>query len=49
MIADVPLLAHMGPAVHNSLVSAINGGFPDGFVGDMVRAISRLNGLELKK
>jgi 3-hydroxyisobutyrate dehydrogenase-like beta-hydroxyacid dehydrogenase len=49
MIADIPLSAHMGPAVHNSLVQAINTGFADGFVGDMVAAVCKLNGVELKK
>lgn len=49
MIADVPLAANMGPAVHNSLVQAMNTGFADGLVGDMVAANCKLNGVELKK
>jgi 3-hydroxyisobutyrate dehydrogenase-like beta-hydroxyacid dehydrogenase len=49
MIADVPLSAHMGPAVHNSLVQAINTGFADGLVGEMVAAHCKVNGVELKR
>jgi 3-hydroxyisobutyrate dehydrogenase-like beta-hydroxyacid dehydrogenase len=49
MIADVPLSAHMGPAVHNSLVQAINSGFADGLVGDMVASVCKANGVNLKK
>lgn len=47
MIAEVPLSAHMGPAVHNALVQAINTGFSEGLVGEMVRAHCKLNGVEL--
>ena len=47
--ADVPLTAPMGPAVLNSLVSALNGGYPDGMVGHMVAAQCKVNGVELKK
>jgi hypothetical protein len=39
----------MGPAVLNSLVSALNSGFADGLVGHMVAAHSKLNGVEIKK
>jgi 3-hydroxyisobutyrate dehydrogenase-like beta-hydroxyacid dehydrogenase len=49
MVADVPLTAPMGPAVLNSLVSALNSGFADGLVGHMVAAHCKLNGVELKK
>jgi 3-hydroxyisobutyrate dehydrogenase-like beta-hydroxyacid dehydrogenase len=49
MVADVPLTAPMGPAVLNSLVSALNSGFADGLVGHMVAAHSKLNGVEIKK
>src|SRR6266542_323985 len=49
MISDVPLSALMGPSVHNALVQAINTGFADGLVGDMVAANCKLNGVELKK
>ena len=48
MIAEVPLSAHMAPAVHNSLVQAMNTGFGDGLVGEMVRAHCKLNGVELE-
>jgi 3-hydroxyisobutyrate dehydrogenase-like beta-hydroxyacid dehydrogenase len=49
MIADVPIAALMGPAVHTALVQAMNAGHADGLVGDVVRAQLRLNGLELPK
>lgn len=49
MVADVPLTAPMGPAVLNSLVSALNSGFPEGMVGHMVAAHCKLNGVELKR
>jgi 3-hydroxyisobutyrate dehydrogenase-like beta-hydroxyacid dehydrogenase len=49
MIADVPLFANMGPAVHNALVQAINTGFPNGLVGEMVAAHCKVNGIELKR
>jgi 3-hydroxyisobutyrate dehydrogenase-like beta-hydroxyacid dehydrogenase len=49
MISDVPLTAHMGPAVHNSLVQALNNGFPDGMVGSMVAANCKVNGVKLKR
>jgi 3-hydroxyisobutyrate dehydrogenase-like beta-hydroxyacid dehydrogenase len=49
MISDVPLTAHMGPAVHNSLVQALNNGFPEGMVGSMVAANCKVNGIKLKK
>jgi 3-hydroxyisobutyrate dehydrogenase-like beta-hydroxyacid dehydrogenase len=49
MVADVPLTAPMGPAVLNSLVSALNGGYPEGMVGHMVAAHCKVNGVELKK
>jgi len=49
MVGDVPLTAPMGPAVLNSLVSALNSGFGDGMVGEMVASHCKLNGVELKK
>jgi 3-hydroxyisobutyrate dehydrogenase-like beta-hydroxyacid dehydrogenase len=49
MIADVPLAALMGPAVHTALVQAMNAGYADGLVGDVVRAQLQLNGLSLPK
>ena len=49
MVADVPLTAPMGPAVLNSLVSALNGGFAEGIVGHMVAAHCKLNGVELER
>jgi 3-hydroxyisobutyrate dehydrogenase-like beta-hydroxyacid dehydrogenase len=49
MIAEVPLSAHMGPSVHNALVQAINTGFAEGLVGDMVAANCKINGVELKR
>jgi 3-hydroxyisobutyrate dehydrogenase-like beta-hydroxyacid dehydrogenase len=49
MIAEVPLAARMAPAVQHSLVQAINAGFADGLVGDMVRAHCKSNGVELAK
>jgi 3-hydroxyisobutyrate dehydrogenase-like beta-hydroxyacid dehydrogenase len=49
MISDVPLFAHMGPAVHNALVQAINTGFSNGLVGEMVAAHCKVNGVELKR
>ena len=49
MVADVPLSGAMGPAVQNSLVQALNGGFADGLVGDMVAAHCKANGVVLKK
>jgi 3-hydroxyisobutyrate dehydrogenase-like beta-hydroxyacid dehydrogenase len=49
MISDVPLFANMGPAVHNALVQAINTGFSDGLVGEMVAAHCKVNGIELKR
>jgi 3-hydroxyisobutyrate dehydrogenase-like beta-hydroxyacid dehydrogenase len=48
MVADVPLTAPMGPAVLNSLVSALAGN-PEGMVGHMVEAHCKLNHIELKK
>lgn len=47
MVSEVPLSGSMGPAVQNSLVQALNGGFPDGLVGDMVAAHCKLNGVTL--
>jgi 3-hydroxyisobutyrate dehydrogenase-like beta-hydroxyacid dehydrogenase len=47
MIGEVPLSAHMGPAVHNALVQALNNGSADGLVGEMVKAQLRLNRVEL--
>ncbi|WP_437977425.1 NAD(P)-dependent oxidoreductase [Sorangium sp. So ce295] len=49
MVADVPLTAPMGPAVLNSLVSALNSGFSDGLVGHMVASHCKQNGVELRK
>jgi len=49
MIAEVPLAAQMAPAVHNALVQAMNAGFADGLVGEMVRAQCKLNGVELER
>jgi 3-hydroxyisobutyrate dehydrogenase-like beta-hydroxyacid dehydrogenase len=49
MTAEVPLSGNMGPAVLNSLVQAINTGFRDGLVGEMVAAQCRANGVELKR
>ncbi|KYF55040.1 6-phosphogluconate dehydrogenase [Sorangium cellulosum] len=49
MVADVPLTAPMGPAVLNSLVSALNSGFSDGLVGHMVASHCKQNGVELGK
>lgn len=49
MVSDIPLSGAMGPAVQNSLVQALNGGFPEGLVGDMVAAHCKLNGVVLKK
>jgi 3-hydroxyisobutyrate dehydrogenase-like beta-hydroxyacid dehydrogenase len=49
MISDVPLFAHMGPSVHNALVQAINTGFSNGLVGEMVAAHCKVNGVELKR
>jgi len=49
MISDVPLFANMGPAVHNALVQAINTGFENGLVGEMVAAHCKVNGIELKR
>jgi 3-hydroxyisobutyrate dehydrogenase-like beta-hydroxyacid dehydrogenase len=49
MASEVPLSANMGPAVQNALLQAINGGFPDGLVGDMVRAQCKANGVEIKR
>jgi len=49
MVSDIPLSGAMGPAVQNSLVQALNGGFSDGLVGDMVAAHCKLNGVALKK
>jgi 3-hydroxyisobutyrate dehydrogenase-like beta-hydroxyacid dehydrogenase len=49
MIADLPLAQVMAPAVHASLVQAINAGFGEGLVGDMVAAHCKLNGVQLKK
>ena len=47
MVADVPLTAPMGPAVLNSLVSAL-ANFPEGMVGHMVASHCKLNKVELK-
>lgn len=49
MTSEIPLSANMGPAVLNSLVQAVNTGFADGLVGDMVAAQCKANGVELKK
>jgi len=49
MISEVPLFAHMGPAVHNALVQAINTGFSNGLVGEMVAAHCKVNGVDLKR
>lgn len=38
MTSEIPLSANMGPAVQNALVQALNTGFSDGLVGDMVAA-----------
>ena len=48
MVADIPLAGPMAPAVHNALVQAINTGFKDGLVGDMVAAQCKNNGVRLK-
>ena len=47
MVADVPLTAPVGPAVLNSLVSAL-ASFPEGMVGHMVANQCKLNKVELK-
>jgi hypothetical protein len=39
----------MGPAVHNALVQAINTGFSNGLVGEMVAAHCKVNGVDLKR
>jgi 3-hydroxyisobutyrate dehydrogenase-like beta-hydroxyacid dehydrogenase len=49
MVSDVPLSGAMGPAVQNSLIQALNSGFPEGLVGDMVAAHCKLNGVSLKR
>jgi 3-hydroxyisobutyrate dehydrogenase-like beta-hydroxyacid dehydrogenase len=49
MIAEAPIAAVMGPAVHTALVQTMNAGYADGLVGDMVRSQLKLNGLELGK
>ncbi len=49
MTSEVPLSANMGPAVLNALVQALNTGFANGLVGDMVAAQCKANGVELKK
>ena len=49
MVSEVPLSGSMGPAVQNSLVQALNSGFPEGLVGDMVAAHCKLNGVTLKQ
>jgi 3-hydroxyisobutyrate dehydrogenase-like beta-hydroxyacid dehydrogenase len=49
MTSEIPLSANMGPAVQNALVQAINTGFGNGLVGDMVAAQCKSNGVELKK
>ena len=48
MVSEVPLSGAMGPAVQNSLVQALNGGFSEGLVGDMVAAHCKANGVTLK-
>ncbi len=48
MTSEIPLSGNMGPAVLTSLVQAINGGFANGMVGDMVAAHCKANGVELK-
>ena len=49
MTSEIPLSGNMGPAVLNSLVQAVNTGFANGLVGDMVAAQCKANGVELKK
>jgi hypothetical protein len=49
MTSEVPLSANMGPAVLNALVQALNTGFANGLVGDMVAAQCKANGVELRK
>jgi 3-hydroxyisobutyrate dehydrogenase-like beta-hydroxyacid dehydrogenase len=49
MVSDVPLSGGMGPAVQNALVQALNGGFPEGLVGDMVAAHCKLKGVALTR
>lgn len=49
MVSDIPLSGAMGPAVQNSLVQALNSGFAEGLVGDMVAAHCKLNGIALKQ
>jgi len=49
MASEIPLSGNMGPAVLNSLVQALNTGFGDGMVGDMVAAQCKANGVRLKK
>lgn len=46
MVADVPLTAPMGPAVLNSLVSAL-ANYPEGLVGHMVASHCQANKVEL--
>jgi 3-hydroxyisobutyrate dehydrogenase-like beta-hydroxyacid dehydrogenase len=49
MTSEVPLSGNMGPAVLNSLVQAINTGFSEGLVGEMVASQCKANGVQLKK
>jgi 3-hydroxyisobutyrate dehydrogenase-like beta-hydroxyacid dehydrogenase len=49
MVSDIPLSGTMGPAVQNSLIQALNGGFAEGLVGDMVAAHCKSNGVALKR
>ncbi len=49
MTSEIPLSGNMGPAVLNALVQAVNTGFSNGLVGDMVKAQCKANGVELKK
>jgi 3-hydroxyisobutyrate dehydrogenase-like beta-hydroxyacid dehydrogenase len=48
MTSEIPLSANMGPSVLNSLVQALNNGYAEGLVGDMVASHCKLNGVELK-
>ncbi len=47
MTEDAQLTGNLGNGIHHALVEGMNLGFDDGFVGDLIRAQSKLNGVKI--
>ena len=47
MTEAAQLTGNLGNGVHHALVQGLNIGFAEGFVGDLIRAQTRLNGVEI--